>query len=88
MSRASRYNSKVRKVDFAEVRNVERAVGRAGVRPWPWHFWAKVIESGGVPSPELVKAADRAREFYRTVDIPALSAAAPAAAPAREEHGA
>ena len=57
---------------FAEVRQVERAVGRAGVRMFPFHFWYdQLIASGGTPSPAFKAAAERARAYWDAV-LPTL----------------
>jgi len=68
LSRQSRFTRARR-----EVVAIEKLVGRAGLRPLPFHVWHDaLVRDGGRPSPEFTAAAEHARRYYAAVTLPSL----------------
>jgi len=48
---------------FTEVRNLEKLVGRTGLRPLPWHFLLRHKLANGTATPEERAAAVDSRRY-------------------------
>src|SRR5437899_5162301 len=66
---------------FEEVGNVERLVGPHRLRSLPWHLIFRKQLQDGTASPQLVKAAERARREWDLANVPTMAPAPNTPAP-------